>query len=184
VKNANSTDDATFWLGDFSDPVTHGLHAAVDHLDWWVGVTDISLAYLFDLDSGPLEQIRRPERAELDLRHDTMPSPPLSIVQSLSPRVAVLSSDGVIQACEANGCRGMEELLRPWEGSTDRGAWLFCDTDVRLLIRSVNTVINVDTDNTPHIPPPLCAVRPGIPQSRGCSTGSGDGRRHDQQLCR
>lgn len=50
-----------------------------------------------------------------------MPSPPLSIVQSLSPRVAVLSSEGVIKACEANGCRGLEELLRPWEGGTERG---------------------------------------------------------------
>ncbi|WVQ94767.1 hypothetical protein IAU59_001848 [Kwoniella sp. CBS 9459] len=49
-----------------------------------------------------------------------MPSPPLSIVQSLSPRIAVLSSKDVIQSCEANGCRGLEELLRPWEGGTER----------------------------------------------------------------
>jgi hypothetical protein len=50
-----------------------------------------------------------------------MPSPPLSIVQSISPRIAVLTSDDVVTACEANGCRGLEELLRPWEGATDRG---------------------------------------------------------------
>nr|XP_019050343.1 hypothetical protein I302_00772 [Kwoniella bestiolae CBS 10118]OCF29273.1 hypothetical protein I302_00772 [Kwoniella bestiolae CBS 10118] len=49
-----------------------------------------------------------------------MPSPPLSIVQSLSPRIAVLTSQDVIQSCEANGCRGLEELLRPWEGGTER----------------------------------------------------------------
>ncbi|OCF34119.1 hypothetical protein I316_04067 [Kwoniella heveanensis BCC8398] len=49
-----------------------------------------------------------------------MPSPPLSIVQSLSPRIAVLQSEDVIQSCEANGCRGLEELLRPWEGGTER----------------------------------------------------------------
>lgn len=50
-----------------------------------------------------------------------MPSPPLSIVQSLSPRVAVLTSDDVADSCAANGCHGLEELLRPWEGGTDRG---------------------------------------------------------------
>jgi hypothetical protein len=50
-----------------------------------------------------------------------MPSPPLSIVQSLSPRIAVLTSDDVVESCEANGCRGLEELLRPWEGGTERG---------------------------------------------------------------
>lgn len=50
-----------------------------------------------------------------------MPSPPLSIVQSLSPRIAVLTSEDVVAACEANGCRGLEELLRPWESATDRG---------------------------------------------------------------
>ncbi|WVR03860.1 hypothetical protein IAU60_000858 [Kwoniella sp. DSM 27419] len=49
-----------------------------------------------------------------------MPSPPLSIVQSLSPRIAVLSTDDVVQSCEANGCRGLDELLRPWEGGTER----------------------------------------------------------------
>lgn len=51
----------------------------------------------------------------------SMPSPPLSIVQSLSPRIAVLTSEDVVTSCEANGCRGLEELLRPWEGATDRG---------------------------------------------------------------
>lgn len=51
-----------------------------------------------------------------------MPSPPLSIVQSLSPRVAVLASDDVTDSCTANGCRGFDELLRPWEGGTERGA--------------------------------------------------------------
>ena len=50
-----------------------------------------------------------------------MPSPPLSIIQSLSPRIAVLTSDDVVTTCEANGCRGLEELLRPWEGGTERG---------------------------------------------------------------
>ncbi|WVQ79020.1 hypothetical protein IAT38_001112 [Cryptococcus sp. DSM 104549] len=49
-----------------------------------------------------------------------MPSPPLSIVQSLSPRIAVLTSEDVVHSCEANGCRGLEELLRPWEGGTER----------------------------------------------------------------
>ncbi|WVO13310.1 hypothetical protein L204_100923 [Cryptococcus depauperatus] len=49
-----------------------------------------------------------------------MPSPPLCIVQSLSPRIAVLTSDDVVESCEANGCRGLEELLRPWEGATER----------------------------------------------------------------
>ncbi|KAK8861544.1 hypothetical protein IAR55_002366 [Kwoniella newhampshirensis] len=49
-----------------------------------------------------------------------MPSPPLSLVQSLSPRIAVLTSEDVIHSCEANGCRGLEELLRPWEGGTER----------------------------------------------------------------
>ncbi|RXK41319.1 hypothetical protein M231_01469 [Tremella mesenterica] len=49
-----------------------------------------------------------------------MPSPPLSILQSLSPRIAVLTSEDVVQSCEANGCRGLEELLRPWEGGTER----------------------------------------------------------------
>jgi len=52
---------------------------------------------------------------------DIMPSPPLSIVQALSPRIAVLTSDDVIDSCEANGCRGLEELLRPWEGGSERG---------------------------------------------------------------
>lgn len=51
----------------------------------------------------------------------TMPAPPLSILQSLSPRVAVLSSDDVADSCAANGCAGLDELLRPWEGGTDRG---------------------------------------------------------------
>lgn len=51
-----------------------------------------------------------------------MPSPPLSIVQSLSPRVAVLASDDVNDSCMVNGCRGLDELLRPWEGGTERGA--------------------------------------------------------------
>ncbi|WVQ74505.1 hypothetical protein IAR50_004106 [Cryptococcus sp. DSM 104548] len=49
-----------------------------------------------------------------------MPAPPLSIVQSLSPRIAVLAADEVTGSCEVNGCRGLEELLRPWEGGTDR----------------------------------------------------------------
>ncbi|EKD03504.1 hypothetical protein A1Q2_02222 [Trichosporon asahii var. asahii CBS 8904] len=49
-----------------------------------------------------------------------MPSPPLSIIQSLSPRVAVLASDDVNDSCNANGCKGLEELLRPWEGGTER----------------------------------------------------------------
>ncbi|KAL1410386.1 hypothetical protein Q8F55_004396 [Vanrija albida] len=49
-----------------------------------------------------------------------MPAPPLSILQSLSPRVAVLASDDVADSCAANGCAGLEELLRPWEGGTDR----------------------------------------------------------------
>lgn len=57
---------------------------------------------------------------------DIMPSPPLSIVQALSPRIAVLTSDDVIDSCEANGCRGLEELLRPWEGGSERGA---CNSD-------------------------------------------------------
>jgi hypothetical protein len=50
-----------------------------------------------------------------------MPSPPLALVQSLSPRIAILTSDDVVVSCEANGCRGLEELLRPWEGATERG---------------------------------------------------------------
>lgn len=50
-----------------------------------------------------------------------MPAPPLSIIQSLSPRVAVLASDDVADSCAANGCRGLNELLRPWEGGTERG---------------------------------------------------------------
>jgi hypothetical protein len=50
-----------------------------------------------------------------------MPSPPLPLVQSLSPRIAVLASDDVTLSCEANGCTGLEELLRPWEGGTERG---------------------------------------------------------------
>ncbi|TXT10913.1 hypothetical protein VHUM_01664 [Vanrija humicola] len=49
-----------------------------------------------------------------------MPAPPLSILQSLSPRVAVLASDDVADSCAANGCAGLDELLRPWEGGTDR----------------------------------------------------------------
>ncbi|WWD16547.1 hypothetical protein CI109_100974 [Kwoniella shandongensis] len=49
-----------------------------------------------------------------------MPSPPLPLVQSLSPRIAILTSEDVVHSCEANGCRGLEELLRPWEGGTER----------------------------------------------------------------
>lgn len=50
-----------------------------------------------------------------------MPSPPLALVQSLSPRIAVLTADDVVKTSEANGCAGLEELLRPWEGSSERG---------------------------------------------------------------
>ncbi|TYJ59142.1 hypothetical protein B9479_000131 [Cryptococcus floricola] len=48
-----------------------------------------------------------------------MPAPPLSILQSLSPRIAVLAADDVTTSAEANGCRGLHELLRPWEAATD-----------------------------------------------------------------
>jgi hypothetical protein len=79
-----------------------------------------------------------------------MPSPPLSIVQSLSPRIAVLTSDDVVTACEANGCRGLEELLRPWEGATDRGA--LGPEEVELsLISSLDTFEYIDTDNSSDI---------------------------------
>ena len=50
-----------------------------------------------------------------------MPSPPLPLVQSLSPRIAILTSDDVIDSCAANGCAGLEELLRPWESSAEMG---------------------------------------------------------------
>ena len=114
-----------------------------------------------------------------------MPSPPLSIVQSISPRVAVLSSDGVIQACEANGCRGLEELLRPWEGSTDRGGCPPADRqDSRVLTRSVDPLLHADTYDTSDIPIAVRTVRPGLSESSNGSAGSRDGRRHDQQLCR
>lgn len=49
-----------------------------------------------------------------------MPSPPLSILQSLSPRIAVLTSEDVVKSSQENGCAGLHELLRPWEGGTDR----------------------------------------------------------------
>jgi hypothetical protein len=68
-----------------------------------------------------------------------MPSPPLSIVQSISPRIAVLTSDDVVTACEANGCRGLEELLRPWEGATDRGKIILSMSE-QSLTSSVDTL--------------------------------------------
>ncbi|KIR27984.1 hypothetical protein I309_02978 [Cryptococcus deuterogattii LA55] len=49
-----------------------------------------------------------------------MPSPPLSILQSLSPRIAVLTSEDVVRSSQENGCAGLHELLRPWEGGTER----------------------------------------------------------------
>jgi len=74
-----------------------------------------------------------------------MPSPPLSIVQSISPRIAVLTSDDVVTACEANGCRGLEELLRPWEGATDRGRPMFLVHGLELT-SSVNTLEHAHPD--------------------------------------
>lgn len=50
-----------------------------------------------------------------------MPSPPISILQPLSPRVFVLQSEDVREACAPNGCTGLEEIVRPWEGSVERG---------------------------------------------------------------
>ncbi|ORX33680.1 ER-golgi trafficking TRAPP I complex 85 kDa subunit-domain-containing protein [Kockovaella imperatae] len=57
-----------------------------------------------------------------------MPSPPLPLVQSLSPRIAVLTSDDVVDSCEANGCCGLEELLRPWESSAEMGKSIMSST--------------------------------------------------------
>jgi len=79
-----------------------------------------------------------------------MPSPPLSIVQSISPRIAVLTSDDVVTACEANGCRGLEELLRPWEGATDRGMLTFLLHWVELT-GSVHTVEHAHSDYSSDI---------------------------------
>lgn len=80
-----------------------------------------------------------------------MPSPPLSIVQSLSPRIAVLTSEDVVAACEANGCRGLEELLRPWESATDRGVYLIVRHRVLLIEKSLDLVEYLDTVHSPDV---------------------------------
>jgi hypothetical protein len=83
-----------------------------------------------------------------------MPSPPLSIVQSLSPRIAVLSADDVIDSCEANGCRGLEELLRPWEGSTERGKYPSCTMLSMLGVLAERPVVSILSSTlTPTIHP-------------------------------
>jgi hypothetical protein len=79
-----------------------------------------------------------------------MPSPPLSIVQSISPRIAVLTSDDVVTACEANGCRGLEELLRPWEGATDRGKQTLSMSE-QSLTSSVDTLEHTHSHYTSDI---------------------------------
>lgn len=98
-----------------------------------------------------------------------MPSPPLSIVQSLSPRIAVLTSDDVVESCEANGCRGLEELLRPWEGGTERGEIMFHIFLGSELITaySVHTLEHIDADYTPDLSTSIRQLRFGVPQPRG-----------------
>lgn len=91
-----------------------------------------------------------------------MPSPPLPLVQSLSPRIAVLTSEDVVQSCEANGCRGLEELLRPWEGGTERGelsqpTWIMSERC------SINLIVHSHTYYTPNIPPSFRELCIGLP---------------------
>jgi hypothetical protein len=113
-----------------------------------------------------------------------MPSPPLSIIQPLSPRVAILTSDDVKLSCEANGCRGLEELLRPWEGGTERGMLSRLDarTDTTLTA-SIGAILHTHSDYPPLVSAPLRQLRLDLPESlRSAAAGSRSG--HDWELCR
>jgi hypothetical protein len=103
-----------------------------------------------------------------------MPSPPLSIVQSLSPRIALLTSDDVVGSCEANGCRGLDELLRPWEGSTERGTVVSKWSSEPQLIRSgsVHPILHLDPDHPPHLPAPIRQLRLNLSEPRCLLTES------------
>lgn len=81
-----------------------------------------------------------------------MPSPPLSILQSLSPRIAVLTSEDVVKSSQENGCAGLHELLRPWEGGTDRGMLVYSEVRYLLTKASFNIINNTHTHSTPHVP--------------------------------
>lgn len=50
-----------------------------------------------------------------------MPLTPASLLHALSPRSAVFATDEVTASCQANGCKGLDELFRPWEGGVERG---------------------------------------------------------------
>lgn len=94
-----------------------------------------------------------------------MPSPPLSIIQSLSPRVAVLASDDVNDSCNANGCKGLEELLRPWEGGTERGEFSYHHLFIQSseLTPSVHPVVDTAADRAPFLSAALRLLPERVP---------------------
>lgn len=50
-----------------------------------------------------------------------MPLAPASLLHALSPRIAIFATDEINASCQANGCKGLDELFRPWEGGVERG---------------------------------------------------------------
>lgn len=88
-----------------------------------------------------------------------MPSPPLSILQSLSPRIAVLTSEDVVKSSKENGCAGLHELLRPWEGGTERVSIL--STTLTPTVHPTFPVRFVSYD-TVYTNPPRSAPSPDI----------------------
>jgi hypothetical protein len=44
-----------------------------------------------------------------------------SVLQALSPKVVIFADDDVDQSCRRNGCKGLDELFKPWQSSIERG---------------------------------------------------------------
>jgi hypothetical protein len=43
------------------------------------------------------------------------------LLQAFSPQVVIFSDENVDRACEVNGCKGLDQLFKPWQSTIERG---------------------------------------------------------------
>lgn len=44
-----------------------------------------------------------------------------TVLQALSPQIVIFSDESVDQSCRLNGCKGLDQLFKPWQSSIERG---------------------------------------------------------------
>lgn len=75
-----------------------------------------------------------------------MLSPVDYILQAFSPQVVIFSDANVDRACEVNGCKGLDQLFKPWQSKIERGKH-----NLALILHSIALL----SDSTPDLTVPI-----------------------------